>query len=69
MKQLKPTSIVLKEDLTLECFKLRKEASDNYGFKNMWTVNGSIFVKTKEEVEKFVKISNITIHLVKCFKC
>lgn len=55
-KLLKGTSIVMKEDLTVERLKLVKEASDKYGFKNVWTLNGTIFVKTENGIEKFVKI-------------
>lgn len=55
-KLLKGTSIVMKEDLTVERLKLVKQASDEYGFKNVWTVNGTIFVKTENGIEKFVNI-------------
>nr|CAH7731476.1 unnamed protein product [Callosobruchus chinensis] len=52
-KFLKGTKIVIKEDLTLRRLKAVKVASEKFGFKNVWTVNGNIFVKTEKGVEKF----------------
>nr|CAH7722632.1 unnamed protein product [Callosobruchus chinensis] len=52
-KFLKGTKIVIKEDLTLHRLKAVKVASEKFGFKNVWTVNGNIFVKTEKGVEKF----------------
>lgn len=51
-KMLKGSNIVMKEDLTNERLKLVKEASDKYGYKNVWTFNGIIFAKTENGVEK-----------------
>lgn len=51
-KMLKGSNIIMKEDLTNERLKLVKEASDKYGFKNVWTFNGIIFAKTENGVEK-----------------
>nr|CAH7764617.1 unnamed protein product [Callosobruchus chinensis] len=52
-KFLKGTKILIKEDLTLHRLKAVKVASEKFGFKNVWTVNGNIFVKTEKGVEKF----------------
>nr|CAH7719785.1 unnamed protein product [Callosobruchus chinensis]CAH7738925.1 unnamed protein product [Callosobruchus chinensis] len=57
---LKGSQIVMKEDLTVERMKIVKEASEKYGFKNVWTFNGNIFVKTDNKVEKY--LYNITDH-------
>nr|CAI5821928.1 unnamed protein product [Callosobruchus analis] len=51
-KMLKGTRMVIKEDLTARRLKIVKTASDKYGFKNVWTVNGKIFGKTEKGVEK-----------------
>lgn len=51
-KMLKGTKIVIKEDLTVDRLKIVKEASEKHGFKNVWTVNGNIFVKSNNKVEK-----------------
>nr|CAH7719783.1 unnamed protein product [Callosobruchus chinensis]CAH7738923.1 unnamed protein product [Callosobruchus chinensis] len=59
-KMLKGSQIVMKEDLTVERMKIVKEASEKYGFKNVWTFNGNIFVKTDNKVEKY--LYNITDH-------
>nr|CAH7713345.1 unnamed protein product [Callosobruchus chinensis] len=48
-KMLKGTRMVIKEDLTALRLKIVKTASDKYGFKNVWTVNGKIFGKTETE--------------------
>lgn len=51
-KLLKGTGIVMKEDLTLERLKIVKNLSEKYGFKNVWTANGNVFIKTEEGVER-----------------
>ncbi|KAG5872400.1 hypothetical protein JTB14_017421 [Gonioctena quinquepunctata] len=51
-KLLKGSGIVIKEDLTVERLKLVKEASNKYDFKNVWTFNGVIFIKSENVVEK-----------------
>lgn len=51
-KMLKGCGVVMKEDLTVERLKIVKEASDKYGFKNVWTYNGTIYIKTEAGVEK-----------------
>lgn len=51
-KSLKGTKIVIKEDLTVSRVKTVREASEKYGFKNVWTVNGHIFARTDQGVEK-----------------
>lgn len=53
-KSLKGSNIVIKEDLTAQRLKAVKIASDKYGFKNVWTVNGNIFAKTENEVKKIL---------------
>lgn len=48
-KKLKGTRIIIKEDLTRENVKTYKEASEKYGYRNTWTKNGVIWVKTAEK--------------------
>lgn len=52
---LKGSGIVIKEDLTSERVKMVKAASEKHGFRNVWTCNGSIFVKTENGVEKILQ--------------
>lgn len=49
-KLLKGTRIIMKEDLTNERWKLVRESSDIYGFKNVFTFNGAVFVKSGTSV-------------------
>nr|CAI5820100.1 unnamed protein product [Callosobruchus analis] len=51
-RMLKGSGIVMKERL-----KVVKEASEKYGFKNVWTVNGVVFAKTDKGVEKVYAIA------------
>lgn len=53
---LKGSGVVMKEDLTAERLKIVKSASERYGFKNVWTVNGTVFAKTADGVEKITNI-------------
>lgn len=53
-KLLKGSGIVMKEDLTAERLAVVKEASTTYGFKNVWTFNGNVFVKSENGVEKIL---------------
>ncbi|CAG9812888.1 unnamed protein product [Phaedon cochleariae] len=55
-KMLKGTEIILKEDLTAYRLNLMKEASETYGFKNVWSVNGNIFSKGPNGVNKISTI-------------
>lgn len=49
---LKGTSLIIKEDLTVYRLNKMKSVSEEYGFKNVWSVNGTIFAKTNKGVEK-----------------
>nr|CAI5829809.1 unnamed protein product [Callosobruchus analis] len=51
-KMLKGSKIIIKEDLTIPRLKVVKNASEKYGFKNVWTVNGHIFARSDKGVEK-----------------
>lgn len=51
-KSLKGTGLVLKEDLIHSRVLMVQKASDKYGFKNVWTINGIIFAKTNNGVQK-----------------
>nr|CAH7763580.1 unnamed protein product [Callosobruchus chinensis] len=51
---LKGTGYVMKEDLTALRLRIVKEASDKYGFKNVWTLNGNVFAKTNSGVERII---------------
>lgn len=53
-KLLKGTSIVIKEDLSHGRWKLVKESSELYGYKNVWTFNGAVFVRSGENVKKLI---------------
>nr|CAH7762044.1 unnamed protein product [Callosobruchus chinensis] len=44
----------MKEDLTALRLGIVKEASDKYGFKNVWTLNGNVFAKTNSGVERII---------------
>nr|CAH7736894.1 unnamed protein product [Callosobruchus chinensis] len=59
-KMLKGSQIVMKEDLTVERTKFVNEASEKYGFKNVCTFNGNIFVKTDNGLKKY--LYNMTDH-------
>lgn len=47
-KKLKGSRIIIKEDLTRENVNTYNEASEKYGYRNTWTKNGVIWVKTAE---------------------
>nr|CAI5853329.1 unnamed protein product [Callosobruchus analis] len=49
---LKGTSSVIKEDLTAFRLKALRAAADKHGYKNVWSVNGNLFLKTSKGVEK-----------------
>lgn len=49
---LKGSKFILKEDLTLSRLTVMKTASEKYGFKNVWSMNGTIFAKTENGVKK-----------------
>nr|CAI5817300.1 unnamed protein product [Callosobruchus analis] len=51
-KMLKGSKVIIKEDLTIPRLKVVKNASEKYGFKNVWTVNGHIFARSDKGVEK-----------------
>nr|CAH7733642.1 unnamed protein product [Callosobruchus chinensis] len=53
-RMLKGTGIIVKEDLTMIRLSKVKEASEKYGFRNVWTFNGNIFAKTDKGVEKIL---------------
>ncbi|XP_044753586.1 uncharacterized protein LOC123312997 [Coccinella septempunctata] len=53
-KLLKGSNIVMKEDLTHDRWKLVRESSEKYGFKNVWTFNGAVFVKSETGVKKLI---------------
>lgn len=53
-KYLKGTGLAIKEDLTLGRLRIVQEASEKYGFKNVWTFNGSIFAKSENGREKIL---------------
>lgn len=56
-KLLKGTKISIKEDLTHSRYELYKFASTKFGFKNVWTRDGNVFVKTPNN--EVVKVLNI----------
>ena len=49
-KNLKGTSIVIREDLTGTRLKLIKEAVETYGSHNVWTMEGNIFAREDNAV-------------------
>lgn len=51
-RMLKGTGLVIKEDLTVKRLAIVKDAAEKYGFKNVWTFNGTVFAKTEKGVEK-----------------
>ncbi|KAI4470383.1 l1 transposable element-related [Holotrichia oblita] len=50
--KLKGSSIIIREDLTYLNLKKFKMLSEEYGKRNVWTVNGVIFYKTEGTVKK-----------------
>lgn len=52
-KQFKGTGVIIKEDLTQDNLNKFMEASNKYGYKNTWSKNGLIFVKTAERVVRY----------------
>lgn len=53
-KLLRGCNIVFKEDLTVDRLKIVKSASEKFGYKNVWTVNGIVYAKTTNGVEKIL---------------
>lgn len=53
-KMLKGSGVVMKEDLTMERLKIVRTASEKYGFKGVWTFNGTVYAKTEKGVEKLM---------------
>lgn len=53
-KLLKGSNIVMKEDLTHDRWKLVRDSSETYGFKNVWTSNGAVFVRSEMGVKKLI---------------
>lgn len=53
-KYLKGTGVIVKEDLIPSRLNAVQEASEKYGFKNVWTLNGIVFAKTNKGVQKYV---------------
>lgn len=51
-RMLKGSAYVIKEDLTHRRLELLKMTSNKYGFKNVWTIGGSIFARSENEVNK-----------------
>lgn len=54
-KLLRGTGVIIKEDLTTSRLKIVSNASDKYGFKNVWTTNGNVYAKTENGVRKLTK--------------
>lgn len=48
------TKVIMEEDLTINRLKYVTAASEKHGFKNVWRVNGKIFVKNRNGVEKII---------------
>lgn len=56
---LKGTKIVIKENLTPRRLKLFKEISALVGFRNCWTMSGTIYVKQGETRQQINEISDL----------
>ena len=54
-KYLKNTGITIKEDLTFARLSLLKHLNDKFGFKNVWSVNGTIFARHNGRISKFTR--------------
>lgn len=52
-KSLKGTGVSIKEDLTYENLNKYTEASEKYGYKNTWTKNGRVIVKTSVRITNY----------------
>lgn len=51
-KLFKGTGIVVKEDLIPSRLLLVQKESEKFGYRNVWTINGKVFVKTSSGVKK-----------------
>nr|CAI5833247.1 unnamed protein product [Callosobruchus analis]CAI5833861.1 unnamed protein product [Callosobruchus analis]CAI5850822.1 unnamed protein product [Callosobruchus analis]CAI5853806.1 unnamed protein product [Callosobruchus analis]CAI5866463.1 unnamed protein product [Callosobruchus analis] len=51
-KMLKGTGIVIKEDLTKEKMDLVNILTESLNFRNVWTLNGIIYVFHKNNIQK-----------------
>lgn len=58
-KQLKSTGIVIREDLTKARHKLLQDCITRYGIHNVWTLDGTIIVKTGDTKRKINSASDL----------
>lgn len=61
-KKLKGTKIHIKEDLTKTRFEIMKEASIKYGYKNVWSTNGKVFIFENGNKKELKLLSEMTTH-------
>lgn len=54
-KELKGTGLTIKEDLTSQNLKILNQAASKYGFKNVWSKNGVIYVNTNAGILTYTK--------------
>lgn len=58
-KNLKSTGIIIHEDLTAHRYHLWKESATAFGIKNVWTVDGTVFVSMNNKKFIVKKIEDI----------
>lgn len=64
-KKLQGTKITIKEDLTKFRLNLYKKACEEFHFKNVWTQDGTVFVKNKKgrtavrNIDDIVRLKNL----------
>lgn len=51
-KQLKGTSFVITEDLTVQRLLLKRKAIEKFGSRNVWTTDGRVTIKIGEKIQK-----------------
>jgi len=63
-KKLKGTQYIVKEDLTKVRLEVFNEAATKFGFRNVWSSGGAVFVSTADGVKRVVshdELKSLTI--------
>ncbi|KAG5869561.1 hypothetical protein JTB14_035887 [Gonioctena quinquepunctata] len=57
-RQLKGSGVVIREDLSKKKLDLMKSAANKYSYRNVWSMNGDVFVNDSDRKKKIVKLSD-----------
>ncbi|KAG5891144.1 hypothetical protein JTB14_005479 [Gonioctena quinquepunctata] len=58
-QQLKGSGVVIREDLSKKKLDLMKSAANKYSYRNVWSMNGEVFVNDSGRKKKIVKLSDL----------